>query len=682
MQASTDAEPHGMRMSQPRAIGSAISQSTSPVLRLARAVASSPLPWQLTLTFLAYFCAGKLGQATTNIRSSNLGPVWPAFGIAVAAFLAYGYRVWPAIAASAFVIAAEGAVPFVGAAGQAIGATIGAAGSMVLLRRIPGFDPALSRLRDAVGFVVLGAFGGAILSSVIGTASLYATGIQAYSGLTAAWFIYWLGDSTGVLLVTPILFTLPTLLRIRSRASITEMVALAVVIAATCLLLFGDLPLIPIRLHALAFAVVPLVMWGAIRFGIAGAALSVFEIATFATLLTALGHGPFSANTPFTNAVLLDVLFIVLSLSGLTLAAVIAEREQSEHARAQLIRERTATEARLRLAAIVESSHDAIVSTDLDGIVQSWNAAAERIFGFSADEVVGRPITVIFPPDRKDEDKRIRQSLKTGERLLQFETTRMTKTGVTLTVSLTASPLRDASGRLVGTARILRDITEQKRATEALSRVSGMLIAAQEEERSRIARELHDDIGQRLALLSVQLAGAGPYNSPDARTNIERQIRELASAVQSLSHELHSSKLELLGVAASMKRFCEELNEQYDVKVDFTAREIPRHLPWNVSLTLFRILQEATHNWMKHSGVPKCDVTLWHEEGWVNLVVGDRGRGFEPAVVKTGRGLGLISMEERVKLVGGQLSIESRPQKGTTIHARVPSAPPDAVISA
>jgi len=379
--------------------------------------------------------------------------------------------------------------------------------------------------------------------------------------------------------------------------------------------------------------------------------------------------------------VLRDVLFIVLSLSGRTRAAVIAEREQSEHARAQLIRERTATEARLRLAAIVESSHDAIVSTDLDGIVQSWNAAAERIFGFIADEVVGRPVTVIFPADRKDEDKRIRQSLKTGERLVHFETTRTTKMGVTLTVSLTASPLRDASGRLIGTARILRDITEQKRANEALSRVSGMLIAAQEEERSRIARELHDDIGQRLALLSVQLAGAGPYNSPDARTNIERQIRDLASAVQSLSHELHSSKLELLGVAASMKRFCEELNEQYDVKVDFTARDIPRHLPWNVSLTLFRILQEATHNWMKHSGVPKCDVKLWHEEGWVNLVVGDRGRGFEPAVVKTGRGLGLISMQERVKLVGGQLSIESRPQKGTTIHARVPSSAADARLS-
>jgi PAS domain S-box-containing protein len=639
MQPPIEAHRHGSWGAQPRARADAISGFGAAVHRLIHIVAHSPLLWQLTVVFLAYFIAGKLGQATTNIRSSNLGPVWPAFGIAVAAFLGYGYRVWPAIAVSAFLIAAQGAVPVLAAAGQAIGATMGAAGGALLVRRIPGFDPALSRLRDAVGFIVLAAFGGAIVSSLIGTASLYATGIQPYSGLTAAWFIYWLGDSTGVLLVTPIVFTLPQLLRIRSRSSVAELTALAVVLAATCFVIFGDSPLIPIRLHALAFAVIPFVMWGAVRFGIAGASLAVFEIATIATLLTALGHGPFSANTPFTNAVLLDVLFIVLALSGLSLAAAIAERERAEREREQLIRERTATEARLRLAAIVESSDDAILSTDLDGIVQSWNSAAERMFGFSAEEMLGRAVTVFLPSDRMEEEKRIRQSLATGERLVHFESVRTTKTGTALSVSLTASPLRDAAGSLVGTARILRDITEQKRASEALSRVSGMLITAQEEERARIARELHDDIGQRIALLSVQLTGDGPDNSPGTRSNIEPQLRELASAVQSLSHALHSPKLDVLGLAASMKRFCDDLNEQYQVRVDFTAREIPRHLPRNVSLTLFRIL--------------------------------------DLAAVKSGRGIGLISMEERVKLVGGHLEIASRPQAGTTIHARVPSTLPD-----
>ena len=166
---------------------------------------------QIAVVFLAYFIAGKLGQATTNIRSSNLGPVWPAYGIALAAFLAYGYRVWPGIAASAFLVAFSSAVPPLAAAGQAIGATVAALTGAFLLRRILDFDPSLSRLRDALGLVVLGAFGSAILSASIGMFSLYATGVQAYSGLASAWLIYWLGDSTGVLLVTPLVFTLPSL---------------------------------------------------------------------------------------------------------------------------------------------------------------------------------------------------------------------------------------------------------------------------------------------------------------------------------------------------------------------------------------------------------------------------------------------------------------------------------------
>ena len=174
-----------------------------------------------------------------------------------------------------------------------------------------------------------------------------------------------------------------------------------------------------------------------------------------------------------------------------------------------------ATEERLRLAAIVECSDDAILSTDLEGMVQSWNPAAERMFGFTAEEMLGRAVSMFLPADRMEEEDRIRQSLRTGERLVHFETTRMTITGAVLSVSLTASPLRDAAGRVIGTARILRDITEQKRASEALSRVSGMLIAAQEEERARIARELHDDIGQRIALLAVHVQdnSAGPPGS-------------------------------------------------------------------------------------------------------------------------------------------------------------------------
>jgi integral membrane sensor domain MASE1 len=138
--------------------------------------------------------------------------VWPAYGVALAAFLKYGYRVWPAVISSAFLVAVQSAAPPLAAAGQAAAATLAAGTGTWLLRRIPEFEPSLPRLRDALGLMVFGAFGSALLSSSLGILSLYATGIQPYSGIASAWLVYWLGDSTGALLVTPLAFTLPQLL--------------------------------------------------------------------------------------------------------------------------------------------------------------------------------------------------------------------------------------------------------------------------------------------------------------------------------------------------------------------------------------------------------------------------------------------------------------------------------------
>jgi integral membrane sensor domain MASE1 len=285
----------------------AVFSSESRVLRFAamvHEVVSRQWLVHLTIVFLAYLIAGKLGQATTNIRSSNLGPVWPAYGVALAAFLGYGYRVWPGIAASAFLVASQGSVSPLAAAGQATGATVAAATGTYLLRRISQFDPSLSRLRDALGLILLGAFGSAILSASIGIVSLYATGIQPYSGLSSAWIIYWLGDSTGVLLVTPLIFTLPQLFRLQSRARIVELAALVVVLIAACVVIFGDLPLIPIRLNVLAFAVTPFVMWVPSTSGLPAPPLGLRD-RHHRDAPDSFGPRPVFGNTPFTNAALL-----------------------------------------------------------------------------------------------------------------------------------------------------------------------------------------------------------------------------------------------------------------------------------------------------------------------------------------------------------------------------------------
>ena len=616
---------------------------------------------QLLTVFLIYFVAGKLGQATTNIRSSNLGPVWPAYGIALAAFLKYGFRVWPAVFASAFVVASEGAVPTLGAAGQAGAATVAAVTGALLLRRIANFDPSLPRLRDALGLIVVGAFGSALVSSTFGILSLYAAGIQPYSGIASAWLVYWLGDSTGVLLVTPLVFTLPRLIRTQTRAGAAKLLALFALTAFACFLVFGDF--FPLHLDVFAFAVLPLVMWAGIDFGIAGATLAVFLIATIATVLTALGFGPFASNTAFTNAVLLDLLFTLLSVSGLALAAVIAERERAEAERERLIRAQAELEARLRHAAVVESSDDAIVSEDLSGVVLSWNQAATRIFGFTEAEAIGRPISQLLPPELLSDEGTGFHKLRWGQRIIQLQRPGTTA-GETAHLSSAISPLRDANGGLAGVVRIVRDVSEGKRAEEALARAKRKIIRVQEQERARIARELHDDIGQRLALLTVGLTGL----SEDLRA----QAAGIASDLQTLSHELHPSKIEVVGAVTAMRLFCREFAEQHRFDVEFQTTDISRPLPSNISLSLFRILQEALHNTAKHSGVRHCRVRLWEALGWVHMVVSDEGKGFDPSSTTENRGIGLITMQERVSLVDGELRIESHPGSGTTLHVRVP----------
>ena len=645
------------------------SRLRSAVIGRSRDLATREFFIQLLTVFLAYFVAGKLGQATTNIRSSNLGPVWPAYGIALAVFLKYGYRVWPAIISSAFLVALEGSVPPLAAAGQAAAATVAAATGAWLLRRIPNFDPSLPRLRDALGLMLIGAFGSAFLSSLFGILSLYATGIQPYSGIESAWLVYWLGDSTGVLLVTPLVFTLPQLIGIRSPARIAELVALVALTAFGGFIVFGNL--FQVHLDVFAFAVLPLVMWAGIDFGIAGATLSVFMIATIATILTALGFGPFATNTAFTNAVLLDVLFTLLSVSGLTLASVMNERERAERERERLIRARVEVEARLRHAAVVESSDDAIVSEDLNGMVLSWNQAASRTFGFAETYAIGRPISQLLPPELLSDEMTVMQHLRGGERIVHFERTRVSVGGEQTHLSSTISPLRDSAGQLVGTVRIIRDISERKRAEEALARAKRKLIRVQEQERARIARELHDDIGQRLALLTVGLT--------DVSSELQTQASAIAADLQSLSHELHPSRIEVVGAIPGMRVFCREFAAQHQFNVHFEAGDLTRQLSSNLSLSLFRILQEALHNTAKHSGVRHCRVRVWEAHGWAHLVVSDEGKGFEPAAVEEHRGIGLITMQERAGLVDGELRVESQPGRGTTVHARVPIVDTDTV---
>jgi PAS domain S-box-containing protein len=333
-----------------------------------------------------------------------------------------------------------------------------------------------------------------------------------------------------------------------------------------------------------------------------------------------------------------------------------------------------ADEERLWNAAIVESSDDAILSKDLNATITSWNAGAQRIFGYTAEEAVGRPITILIPPYLWDEEMMILEKLRAGERIDHYETIRVTKAGKKVNVSLCISPIGDPSGKIAGFSKIARDISERKRAERELADMKQRLIEAQEHERARIGRELHDDINQRLALLVAELEQLqdNPSEVQNRLQEVRKRVTEISSDVQALSHELHSTSLEYLGIVAATRSFCRGLAAKYEVSIEFRDDHVPMHLPKEISLCLFRVAQEALHNALKHSGVKQFVVEMIGAAKEVRLVVRDAGAGFDVEEAKGRGSLGLVSMKERINMVRGQFSIESRPGEGTKIVASVP----------
>jgi len=281
-------------------------------------------------------------------------------------------------------------------------------------------------------------------------------------------------------------------------------------------------------------------------------------------------------------------------------------------------------------------------------------------------------------PDIPQRWKEMHRRALEGETLRVEEDSWDREDGTTQWVRWEIRPWKTPSGIVGGVLIFAENVTHRKQMEEAILGMNRKLIESQEQERVRIGRELHDDIGQRLALLAVQLEQI-LQKSPDLHVEVRRRLggmrklsTEIANDIQSLSHELHSSKLEYLGLAVAMRGFCREFGEIRKVEIDFQSHDLPTPVPPDVSLCLFRVLQEALHNSAKHSGVGHLEVRLWGTSDQVHLTVRDSGVGFDSEAAKKSRGLGLISMQERVRIANGILSIESQPNRGTTITARVP----------
>jgi PAS domain S-box-containing protein len=351
---------------------------------------------------------------------------------------------------------------------------------------------------------------------------------------------------------------------------------------------------------------------------------------------------------------------------------------------AQDITERKRAEEALRVSeekfrTVFRNAAIGMVIVSLDGRFLAANEAFCECLGYTEDELLEKTVeSITLAEDWPAFSTRLREALERGTGFQRVEKHCLHKSGRVITTESSASLIRSPSGEPRYFVGEVLDVTQRKLAEEALASVSRRLIEAHEAERARVARELHDDISQRVAFLALNLRRLKhglPASAGDAGEAIEKassSVSELGKEIQALSHRLHSSKLEYLGLVAACQGFCRELSQGQDVVIDFHSEDIPNNLPREIGLCLFRVLQESLQNAVKHSGAKRFEVSLKVAGNEIRLSVQDSGVGFDPEEAIRGRGLGLTSMKERLKLVEGELFVDSRPQRGTIIQARVP----------
>jgi PAS domain S-box-containing protein len=365
------------------------------------------------------------------------------------------------------------------------------------------------------------------------------------------------------------------------------------------------------------------------------------------------------------------------------------------------------------LAAIVDSSDDAIVSKTLEGIITSWNTGAEHLFGYSAREAVGRHISLIIPANRNNEETVIIEKIKRGERIEHFDTVRIRKDKTPLDISLTISPVRDSGGKIIGASKIARDITQRKQIerelrdseeryrsladaldtqvqfrTRELERrnlelrvLSGRLMESQDQERRRIARELHDSAGQTLAALAMklgQIAQDARNNPAQAKGVADAQsfLQHLSQEIRTTSYLLHPPLLDESGLSSALDWYAQGLKERSGLDVDLRIPEKLGRLPADMELVVFRIVQESLTNVHRHSGSKRASIRVAREVDKIIVEIQDQGAGMTPEklaeIRSQGSGVGISGMRERLRHFSGELIVESN-STGTRIVATLPS---------
>jgi PAS domain S-box-containing protein len=352
-----------------------------------------------------------------------------------------------------------------------------------------------------------------------------------------------------------------------------------------------------------------------------------------------------------------------------------------------LVQRASRRQAENRFRQLFEAAPNGMLMVGSDGTIVLANAQTEKLFGYGCEELLGQPVELLWPERCRSQRSGpcdgfwaapgVR-SLVVGQDLFM-----RSRDGTEFPVEIGLSPVQTDTGRFVLASIV--DLTGRRQAEEDLRQsqcemrvLTGKLLQAQETERRRIARELHDDLNQSLALLSVEIELLGQKPPPSAAQLGERmqelsaRVKQLSSAVHGLAHQLHPAKLEQLGLAAALRNLCKELAQNHGLSIAYSDHGVPAAVPEDTALCLYRIVQEALRNVIKHSGAEHAEVQLSASADAICLQIVDDGAGFDRQLIAAKGGLGLVSMRERLHLVRGVLAIDARPSGGTRIDVRVP----------
>jgi len=648
---------------------------------------------QLAFVFALYFGAGKLGLAVP-FTSSNVSPIWPAAGVAVAAVLIWGIQIAPAIAFAAFLVNFLTPVPTFASIAIGLGNASSAVIAGYLLKHFADFETSLPRLKDVLRLVVVAAVLATAVAASVGVTALTLVDAKAWTGYGSAWRIWWLGDAMGVLVVAPLLLTGRDLLHIRRGWRVLEACLLSIAILVTSAAIFS--PWTTVRDDVLAFVVFPFIIWAALRFRVAGAAVAVLLSASFAVWGTAHGFGPFVNHTPLHNAMLLQVFVAMTALTGLILAAVINEREhigeafesekqllsESESAKEkleELVKERTQeleqnTAQLAYQARLLDLANDAIFIRNAADKISYWNEGAERLYGWASEEVLNRSVHEIL---RTEFPVPLLEILETDR--WEGELRHTTKYGYQITVSSRWTTLRDRNGKSEGWLEINTDITARKRAEESARRLSGRILSLQDDERRRIARGLHDSLGQYLAALKMNLDVF--RTSKDDKAKLASDCAEIVdkclNETRTISHLLHPPLLDEAGFDSAARWYVDGFSQRSGIKVNLNLPQKLSRMHRDVEVALFRAVQECLTNVHRHSGSSAVDVRLSLSAKQIRLEIKDDGRGIPQERLRSlnqgaaDAGVGLAGMRERIREFGGSLEIRSE-RAGVTVIVRIP----------